>query len=241
MSFLLGIFTNTFLIYLILRRSPQSLQSYRGVFLIGSLGDNYCILTLGLSQTEICGPGLLIHRGLGRFFPVFGQWLLYALMMSGISLEPLIMLFETWFRYQYLKTRNPLPTTTLLLQIFVILLLVFIQIPAFVSGYFHETTTDYHQLLLKDNPDAVILVFSGKQFKTLEWIAPYRSSLTFICFVLTIFISILSVQVMKKESVSMSKKTRDLLSQFTKTLITRPPMPFRCLQFNLQSSFLLAL
>ncbi|KAI6219064.1 hypothetical protein M3Y95_01127200 [Aphelenchoides besseyi] len=201
----------------------MSLRPYRSVLLISGLCDSFILIVLGLCQMysrQNNGLNLMVFMGPGQHFLLSVQWLLFSFMLIIASLEAGLVLFETIFRYQFLKLRHSLPLSRLLCQLSVMLGLVFVQVPVYY-WMFAQQQHDYHswwpQVDLKSN----IVVMDFKNSFVFKCLAIYRVGLITGSFVLTIFFGWLSIRVMKREVVKMSKRTRVLLNQFSNTLIIR--------------------
>ncbi|KAI6195672.1 hypothetical protein M3Y94_01015300 [Aphelenchoides besseyi] len=215
-AFALGSVSNLLLIFLILRRSPTNLQSYRPILLIAALSDGFSILVFGSCQMDVrlfdCLL-LAVFNGPAKYLPEIWQHVAFALLLFGINLGALIVLLETWFRYQFVKTRNTMPLKRLLCFVLIILILCSIQVPILVSDYVYYRNADneYRLLWPQADPNAYIMIKHHK----IPWVYRLNAIARFListaALLLSIFISFWSIHVMKKDMTNVSKKTRDLL------------------------------
>ncbi|KAI6218603.1 hypothetical protein M3Y95_01160200 [Aphelenchoides besseyi] len=225
-SLAVGIVFNSTLIYLILKRSPTSLQLYCPILLVAAFTDSYTIFISGACQMDIrivSTGSLLVFRGPLKYLPEVGQWIVYGFLTSCLTLEVLILLLENYFRYYFMKTRNTLPKSHLILLILVVVCLSFGQVPIILFNYLYypEDHTEYHERWSPDNLNSVVNAKYSKRGPILKILGQYQTSLSLGAFVLAVVIAGLSVWLMRKEVANMTKKTRSLLNQFTKTLVTR--------------------
>ncbi|KAI6216866.1 Protein CBR-SRD-9 [Aphelenchoides besseyi] len=225
-AFALGSVFNAVLIFLILRRSPTNLQSYRPILLIAAFTDCFSILIVGLCQKDVRQfdrLSLAVFNGPAKYLPEIWQHVAYALLLISFNLEALILLLETWFRYQFVKTRNVMPLKRLLCFVLVILILCSIQVPIFVSDYVYYRNADneYRLLWRQEDLNAYVMIVHFKIHWVYHLNGMTRLLISTAALLLSIFISFWSIHVMKKDVTNISKKTRDLLDQFTRTIVIR--------------------
>ncbi|KAI6218572.1 hypothetical protein M3Y95_01157100 [Aphelenchoides besseyi] len=127
------------------------------------------------------------------------------------------------FRYHFLKTRAAWTRRQLTCYLCLIATLISIQLPVLVSdiSFYMDSDFDYQQWWPHDTSHSVFIVRDYKRTPALKAFGLYRSILTFGTFFLTVVMAALSVRVARTQVVNMSKKTTEVLSQYTNTLITR--------------------
>ncbi|KAI6195862.1 Acyl-transf-3 domain-containing protein [Aphelenchoides besseyi] len=106
-AFALGSVFNLLLIFLILRRSPTKLHPYRPILLIAAFTDGLSILISGLCQLDMRMLDrivLSVFNGPAKYLPEIWQHVVLSFLLINLNLEALILLLETWFRYQFVKT-----------------------------------------------------------------------------------------------------------------------------------------
>ncbi|KAI6216304.1 hypothetical protein M3Y95_01285000 [Aphelenchoides besseyi] len=219
----IGIVANSSLIFLILKCSPTSLKPYRPVLLTAALIDGFALFVSSVGQIQyrpVNNVNLILLKGPAKHLPAFGQWVVYSLLIVSILLEVLVVLLENIFRYRFLKTRSALPRTQLIFMIIFVVLLSSIQLPFYLSTY-ENIDFDNQQLWPQDDPNTIIFMMNTRKSTTLVVISAYRIFVTMIPFILSVIIAVMSVCVMRKEVSKMSKKTKELMSQFNNTLLTR--------------------
>ncbi|KAI6198654.1 hypothetical protein M3Y96_00542200 [Aphelenchoides besseyi] len=225
-AFITGIIVNSSLIYLIVRRSPVSLRPYCSALLTGATIDGVFILIIGLSQIDFCminGVSLVVFKGLARYFPKSVQWIIYACLSLGLTLEVFFLLLQNYYRYKFLQTRILLPPEKLFRLLLVIVGLSFIQlaIALFDYSYFEADRFVYQQLWPQDDSVTIIIVEDYKSDLIIILLGTYRSFVSLIAYLLAIVIGGMSIRVMRKEALHLSKKTKEMLRQFTNTLFMR--------------------
>ncbi|KAI6220547.1 hypothetical protein M3Y95_01051900 [Aphelenchoides besseyi] len=164
-AFILGSVCNLLLIYLILRRSPNSLRPYCPILLIVAFTDCYSILIVSLCQVDVRQfdrLSLVVFNGPAKYLPEIWQHVAFAFLMISLYLEALILLLEMWFRYQFVKRRNVMPLKQLLCFVLIILILCSINVPILVSDYVYYRNADneYRLLWPQEDPNAYLLVYS---------------------------------------------------------------------------------
>ncbi|KAI6223901.1 hypothetical protein M3Y95_00825800 [Aphelenchoides besseyi] len=225
-AFILGIISNTLLIYLILRRSPANLRPYCPILLITAFTDGFAILMFGLGQMDmrmIDYIGLFQLNGPVKYLPELGQCIALAFVLFSLDLEVLILLLENWFRYRFVKTRSAVPLKQLLCRVFIILFVCSLKLPVLVSDYvyYRKVNDDYRASWPQKNVNSYIMIIHFRINVAYQLYGAAMIAMFSGASLLSICLAIWSVRIMKKELTNMSKKTKDLLSQFTRTIVLR--------------------
>ncbi|KAI6217708.1 hypothetical protein M3Y95_01202900 [Aphelenchoides besseyi] len=225
-SSIIGLIVNPLLMFLILRRSPTNLRTYKPILLVASITDGWCVVVQGLSQLEFQSmndTNFAFVTGLSRYLPATAQVFVYIFVTFNMIMEILVLLLEFYFRHQFLKTKNVMSTKCLLGLVLIALVVCFVQVPL-ITFYWPSIVRyrkDSNEWWPEDNPSVIIVSKDAVTDDILKWLGVYRSVVSLSAFFLTCFVAILSVHTMNKEVTNMSKKTKQLLSQFTNTLIVR--------------------
>ncbi|KAI6220518.1 hypothetical protein M3Y95_01048700 [Aphelenchoides besseyi] len=216
-AFVLGCVFNPLLIYLILRRSPTGLKAYRPILLIAAFSDGFAILMFGFCQTEtlmIDNVGLYILKGPAKYLSEIGQYVALALSFINTNLEVLVLLLET---------RSPMPWKQLLKPVLVILFVCLIQLPILVSDYifYRDVYKEYGYLWPQENIKSYVLIIHFKIHWVYQLLGIVVTVVSLGSVLMSIFLAVWSIRLMKKEVTKMSKKTQDLLNQFSRTIVMR--------------------
>ncbi|KAI6217713.1 hypothetical protein M3Y95_01203400 [Aphelenchoides besseyi] len=232
-AFILGFSSNAILLFFILRRTPKNLQSFRTILLIASIADAYVLLIFFLCQMEyrtINDVGLLVLRGPAKYLSPLLQAIIYTLLTFTMTLEVLVLLLQTYCRYRILKTRNLPSSKELFYWFLVIMIMSFIQLPVmlFDPSHFAENYIDYNQWWPQESRHLVVMVYDSDDNLDLRLLGIYRSFSSIVAFILAVAVAALSVWTVRRKAFSVSNKTKELMSQFTNTLIIRMIM-FMCI------------
>ncbi|KAI6217725.1 hypothetical protein M3Y95_01204600 [Aphelenchoides besseyi] len=222
---IIGFVLNPLSIFLILKRSPASLKPYIPILLMAAFVDGYVIIIQFISQLEFRTMQKITYAtviGPAKYLPADAQVIVYILVQFAMSLEITFLLLEFWFRYRFLKTKNIMSTKRLLGLMLIALIVCFSQAPL-ITIYWSSIVRyrDSNEWWPVDNPSVIVINGDPQNGDVLNWSRSYKSVVSLSSFFLSGFVALLSVRVMKKEVTTMSKKTKNLLNQFTNTLIAR--------------------
>ncbi|KAI6218606.1 hypothetical protein M3Y95_01160500 [Aphelenchoides besseyi] len=234
-------FSNFILLHFIVFRSPLVVRrSYRSILITCTLVDITSTLTniWCLMYGRYIGTRTIYFlEGAVSILPLSLQWISFSLMFGVRLSESTILVVEFYFRHYIIKHRRT-PSHVVLFGMIGLAIAVALGLSVTImfdccilnpmqSGNFEALKAIHSGPILFDDTNHKIAYFT-------MW---YRRSITIGGVVIPVFISFLSVRLMSNQTVTLSKKTKLMLNNFSATLYMKTIIPALTTVLPLTSKF----
>ncbi|KAI6231552.1 hypothetical protein M3Y95_00394000 [Aphelenchoides besseyi] len=213
-------------LYLILLRSPASLQSIRKILLIIHIVDLFVLIIYALGRVRtryVNGIGLISVVGLISLLPFKVQLILNVAYIISLLIPFVILPLPLWYRDRLLR-RGPPSNSTLFRCLGLMLLFVLIAILLYIFTIITSNRTiDYGPLWYQETPIPPLIVIDSERSLLAFMSLMYVSVVMALSFLISVFIAFQSYWFLRNHSREVGNSRS--MNQFTRLIVVQMIIP----------------